>query len=62
MTKIIHKILLLIKNHLNYLNHLMIFSNAFVSSIVDFYFVKKYVFLIIYNDGKSKTLTKKKKN
>ena len=33
----------------------MIFSNAFVSSTVDFYFVKKYVFLIIYNDGKSKT-------
>ena len=35
MTYIIHKMLVLIKNHLNYQK--IIFSNAFLRSIIDFY-------------------------
>ena len=46
---IIHKILVLIKNYLNYLK--IIFSN----SIIDFYFFKKSFFFILYNNAKFKS-------
>ena len=49
MIHIIHKILVMIKSHLNYL-----FSNAFFRSIIDSDFFKKLIFIITYNDGKSK--------
>ena len=50
---IIHKILVLIKNHINYIKD-NIFE-FFLKSIIDFYFLKKKIFFfIIYNDGKSK--------
>ena len=50
---IIHKILVLIKNHINYIKD-NIFE-FFLKSIIDFYFLKKNIFFfIIYNDGKSK--------
>ena len=39
MIYIIHKILVLIKNHLSYLK--TVFSNSFLRSILDFYFFKK---------------------
>ena len=37
----------------------MLFSCGFLRSIINFYFFKKIVFFIIYNDRKSKTCTKK---
>ena len=48
MVYIIHKILVLFKNHRNYLK--MIFSNAFLRSIIDFYL---YFFKKTYNNAKS---------
>ena len=53
MIYIIHKILVLLKDHLNYLKD-NIFK-YFLRSIIDFCFLKKIMFFIIYNDGKSKT-------
>ena len=52
MIHIIHKTLVLIKNHMNYLQD-NIFE-CFLRSIINFHFLKKIVFLITYNDGKSK--------
>ena len=53
MIYIIHKIIALLKNHLNYLKD-NIFE-CFLRIIIDFYFLKKYHFFkIIYNDGKCK--------
>ena len=53
MIYIIHKILALLKSHLIILN--IVFSNAFLKIIIDFYFFqKKNFFSILYNDGKSK--------
>ena len=50
---IIHKILVMITNHINYIKD-NIFE-FFLKSIIDFYFLKKNIFFfIIYNDGKSK--------
>ena len=37
MLYIIHKMLVLLKSHLNYLK--IVFSNAFLRSITDFYFL-----------------------
>ena len=53
MIYIIHKILALLKSHLIILN--IVFSNAFLKIIIDFYFFQKKIFFsILYNDGKSK--------
>ena len=52
MIYIIHKILALFKNHLNYFK--VVFSKAFLRSIIDFHFFLKNYFFITYNDGKSK--------
>ena len=54
MIYIIHKILALLKSHLIILN--IVFSNAFLKIIIDFYFFQKKIifFSILYNDGKSK--------
>ena len=50
---IIHRMLVLLKNHLNFLR--VVFSNAFLRSIIDFFFKKKIIFFFIpYNNGKSK--------
>ena len=50
MIFIIHKILVLIKNHLNYLK-----DNILELSFKKYKrLLKNYVFFIIYNDGKSK--------
>ena len=47
--------LVLLKNHLNYLNfNMIIFSNAFLRSTIKFYFLKKLIFVKIHNDEKSK--------
>ena len=54
---VIHKILVLIKNHLSYLKD-NIFE-FFLRSIIDFYLFKKLIFFIIYNDGKSKVRRRK---
>ena len=50
MIYIIHKILVLIKNHMNYLK-CNIFKCIFKKTFI---FFKKIFFFIIYNDGKSK--------
>ena len=42
MVYMIHKILVLLKNHLNYLKDNI--SNCFLRSIINFYFFKKYFF------------------
>ena len=58
MIYIIHKILALLKSHLIILN--IVFSNAFLKIIIDFYFFqKKNFFSILYNDGKSKAWKRK---
>ena len=49
MIYIIHKILVLIKNHLNYLKDNLF--ECFSRSIIDFYVFKKLIFFITYNDG-----------
>ena len=49
ITYIIHKILVLIKNHLNYLK----------DNIFEFYFWKKLSFFTIYNDGKPQVWRRK---
>ena len=52
MIYIIHKILVLIKNHVNYLkNNICEFFFKKHNRILYF---KKHIFFIIYNDGKSK--------
>ena len=55
MIYIIHKMLVLLKNHLNYFKK--IFSNSFLRSIIEFYFFLLFLFTT-YNDGKSKALKK----
>ena len=50
---IIHKILVLLKNHLNYLKD-NIFKCLFKRYDRLLLFLKKDIFFIIYNDGKSK--------
>ena len=58
MIYMIHKILALLKSHLIILN--IVFSNAFLKIIIDFYFFqKKNFFSILYNDGKSKAWKRK---
>ena len=53
MICVIHNILVLLKNHLNYLKDNI--SNAFLKKYNrPFFFKKKTKKLIIYNDGKSK--------
>ena len=52
MIHIIHKILVLIKNHLNYPTE--IFLNSFLRSIVDFYFLRK-IYNILHNNRKLKS-------
>ena len=52
MVYIIHKMLILIKNHLNYFRDNTF--QFFLRSIIDLHiFLKKY-FFVIFNDGKSK--------
>ena len=41
MIYVIHKILVLLKNHLNYLKDNAFKENAFLRSIIDFYFFLK---------------------
>ena len=54
---IIHKLLVLIKNNLNYLK--IVFSNAFLRIIIDFKIsFKKLIFFIIYDIGKFKSWRK----
>ena len=55
--QIIHKILVLIINPLIILK--IIFSNAFLRSIIDFYFSKTLFFFKIYNNGKFKSCRRK---
>ena len=51
---IIHKLLVLIKNNLNYLK--IVFSNAFLRIVIDFKIsFKKLFFFIIYDIGKFKS-------
>ena len=52
MNYIIHKILVLIKNRINYFKD-NIFK-CFLRSIIGFSFLKKLFFFIIYTDGKTK--------
>ena len=53
MIYIIHKILVSLKNHLNYFK--VTFLNAFLKSIIDSHFsFKEIIFFITYNGGKSK--------
>ena len=55
MIYIIHRILVFLKNHLNYLE-----DNAFLRSIIDFYFSKKtFFFFVKYNGGKYKAWRRK---
>ena len=56
MIYIIHKMLVLLKNHLNYFKK--IFLNSFLRSIIEFYFFLLFLFTT-YNDGKSKALKKR---
>ena len=42
MTYIIHKMLVLLKDHPNFLN--VVFSNAFLRSMTSLYFFKKIIF------------------
>ena len=49
MIYVIHKMLVLLKNDLNYLNDFE-FSHPFLRSIIDFLFLK--IFSTTYNDGK----------
>ena len=51
MIHIIHKILVLIKNHMNYLGD-NFFKFLFKKYNRLLFFEKKLIFLIIYNDGK----------
>ena len=55
MIYMIHKMLVLLKNHLNILK--LVSSNAFLRSITDFqYFFKKNIILFItYNNGEFKS-------
>ena len=52
MIHIIYKILVLSKNHKNYLQDNIL--ESFLRSIIDFYFLIKLFFFIIFNDEKSK--------
>ena len=51
MIYIIHKILVLLKNHLNFLKDNVF--ECFLRSIINFFFKKRF-FFITYNDGKYK--------
>ena len=53
MVYIIHKILVLVENHMNTIMCKIIFSNVF-KKYNEFYFFKKAIVFITYNDGKSK--------
>ena len=58
MIYIIHKMLVLLK--ITWIISKIILLNAFLRSIIDFYFLKKNLFFfIIYNDGKSKAWRRK---
>ena len=50
---IIHKILVSLKNRLNFLKD-SIFE-CFLRSIIDFYVLKKIISVKVYNDGRSET-------
>ena len=57
MIYIIHKMLVSLKNHLDYFK--VTFLNAFLKSIIDSHFsFKKIIFFITYNGGKSKAWRK----
>ena len=54
MIYIIHKILVLNKNHLNYLEDSIL--ECFLRSIIEFYFLlEKLIFFTTYNDGNFKS-------
>ena len=53
MIHIIRKMLVLLKNHLNYFKDNI--SNDFLRSIIDFHFFKKSIFFKIYNNGNFKS-------
>ena len=59
MSYIIHKMLLFIKNNLNYLVIKIVFSNTFLKSILDFQIFLTIIFFIIYNNGKSTSWRRK---
>ena len=48
---IIHKILVLLKNHLNFLKDSVF--ECFLRSIIDFHFSKTLISVKVYNDGRS---------
>ena len=53
MIYIIYKILVLLKN--NRITSKIVFSNAFLRSIINFFFFKSSFFFTTYNDGKFKS-------
>ena len=48
---IIHKILVLLKNHLNFLKDSVF--ECFLRSIIDFHFSKTIISIKVYSDGRS---------
>ena len=52
MVYLIYKILLLIKNNMNYLKDNLF--EFFLRNVIKYLFFRKNIFIIIYNDGKSK--------
>ena len=52
MVYLIYKILLLIKNNMNYLKDNLF--EFFLRNVIKYLFFRKNIFVIIYNDGKSK--------
>ena len=52
MIFIIHKISVLLKNHLNYLKDSIL--KRLLRTIIEFYFLKKIILFTTYNDGKFK--------
>ena len=52
MVYLIYKILLLIKNNMNYLKDNLF--EFFLRNVIKYLFFRKNIFFIIYNDGKSK--------
>ena len=52
MVFIIHKISVLLKNHLNYLEDSIL--KRLLRTIIEFYFLKKIILFTTYNDGKFK--------
>ena len=59
MIYIINEILVLLK--ITGIMLKLIFSNAFLRSLIDFYFLKKLIFFRTYNDEKFKVWKKKTK-